>query len=237
MSPSTEERESFELVRRANILLPGAYAWAATVLYPVAAHGTGVHARVSAALAMMLLLSGVAVGKQRPALGRTLGLHGFVAACVATWLLVGTSLAVDRLDPVKAALGGIGWVVFAFGWGASREPTRVPEDDPRALPGAPLAPKGHLPAGAFLILAVAITGATLPIGLAWRVTRPSHALLAQAVSIACAVALISSGAQIATRRGAWIRVEPPSRRLAQAVWSLIALVAVVALGLAELFSG
>ncbi len=41
MSPSAEERAALELVRRANVLLPGLYAWAATVLYPAELRGAG----------------------------------------------------------------------------------------------------------------------------------------------------------------------------------------------------
>ena len=128
-------------------------------------------------------------------------------------------------------------LLFAFGWGASREPARVPEDDPRALPGESLPPRGQLAGGAALVLAIAVIGAAIPVLLAWRVTRGPHALFAHAVSMVCAVALVSSGARVATLRGRWSRVEPPSRRLMRAAVPLAALTIVLVAGAVQLFSG
>ena len=236
MSADVDERAANELVRRANVLLPGVYAWAATVLYPVSLHGVSVYARVVAATALATLLAGVALGRRRPSLGRALGLHGFVMACVLAWVLLGPILAVDRLEPTKAAVGAVGWVLFAFGWGGSREPEHVPEDDPRALPGEPLPPRGKLPRGAVLVLSLAIAGAAFPLIFAWRVTRSAHALFAHAVAIGCAVALVSSGAEIAVRRGKWAPVEPQTRRLGQAAASLTILAIVIVVGVIELFA-
>jgi hypothetical protein len=209
------------------------YAWAATVLYPASLHGASTSARVAAGAAFLALLAGVAVGRLRPSLGRALGLHVFVALCVFAWLLLGSIIAVDRLEPIKAAAGALGWVLFAFGWGGSREPEHVPEDDPRALPGEPLAPRGRLPRGAVLVLSLAIAGAALPLLFAWRVTRSAHALFAHAVAIGCAVSLVSAGADIAVRRGKWTPVEPPMRRLGNAAASLAVLVVVIVVGALE----
>jgi hypothetical protein len=236
MPAEAEERAATELVRRANVLLPGVYAWAATVLYPASLHGASVFARTAAGAALAALVTGVAIGRKRPAAGRALGLHAFVALCTLSWILLGTLVAVDRLEPTKAALGALGWVLFAFGWGGSREPEHVPEDDPRALPGDPLSPRGKAPGGAVLVLSLAIAGAALPILLAWRVTRPSHALFAHAVAVVCAVALVSSGAEIAVRRGKWSPVEPQVRRLGNAAASLTILAIVVVVGAIELFA-
>ncbi|HEX3596660.1 MAG TPA: hypothetical protein VHU80_16230 [Polyangiaceae bacterium] len=234
MSADVEERAANELVRRANVLLPGMYAWAATVLYPASLHGASLPARLISGVAVAALLLGVAVARRNPSLGRALGLHGFVMLCVFSWLLLGSIIAVDRLEPTKAAVGALGWVLFAFGWGGSREPEHVPEDDPRALPGEPLAPRGKLPRGAVFVLSLAIAGASLPLLFAWRVTRPAHALFAHAVAIGCAVALVSAGADIAVRRGKWSPVEPQMRRLGNAAASLALLAVVVIVGALEL---
>ncbi|HEX4336378.1 MAG TPA: hypothetical protein VH062_10725 [Polyangiaceae bacterium] len=233
MAADVEERAANELLRRANVLLPGMYAWAATVLYPSSLHGASTPARIVAGVALATLLVGVAVSRRRPSLGRALALHGFVVLCVLAWLLLGSIIAVDRLEPIKAALGALGWVLFAFGWGGSREPEHVPEDDPRALPGDPLAPRGKLPDGAVVVLSLAIAGAALPLLLAWRVTRSAHALFAHAVAIGCAVALVSAGADIAVRRGRWSAVEPQTRRLGQAAASLTILAIVIVVGALE----
>jgi hypothetical protein len=228
-----DDQAAAELVRRANVLLPGVYAWAATVLYPVSLHGASVPSRISSGAALLSLLAGVALAGRRAALGRALGLHGFVALCVFTWILLGSMVAVDRLEPTKAALGALGWVLFAFGWGGSREPEHVPEDDPRALPGEPLEPRGRLPRGAVLVLGVATAGAALPLLFAWRVTRSAHALFAHAVAIGCAVALVSAGAEVAVRRGKWAPVEPQMRRLGGAAASLTLLSIVLIVGIIE----
>jgi hypothetical protein len=237
MASSDEEREALELVRRANVALPGLYAWTTTVLYPASFRGVGIAARVAAGVALVALVSGVVVAQKRAALGRALALHVFVFACLFTWVTVGGLLAVDRLEPIKAALGAVGWVVFAFGWGASREPARVPEDDPRVLPGDPLSPRGQLPAYAILVLATSVVGASLPLLLAWRVTRPAHALFAHAVAVVAAVALVSSGAEIAVHRDRWAPIEPQSRRLTQAVVPLAGLALVLIIGVIELMTG
>lgn len=233
MAADVDERAEAELVRRANVLLPGVYAWAATVLYPASLRGGSVLARIAAGAALASLLSGVALARRRAVIGRALGLHAFVALCVLTWVLLGSLVSVDRLEPTKAALGALGWVLFAFGWGGSREPQHVPEDDPRALPGEPLEPRGKLPGGALPVLGIAITGAALPLLFAWRVTRSAHALFAHAVAIGCAVALVSAGAEIAVRRGKWAPVEPQTRRLGGAAASLTLLAIVFVVGVIE----
>jgi hypothetical protein len=231
-----EDRAASELVRRANVLLPGVYAWAATVLYPASPRGTPFLARIVASLALASLVAGVALGRLRPALGRALGLSTFVALCLLAWVLLGPAISVDRLEPVRAALGGFGWVLFAFGWGGSREPEHVPEDDPRALPGEALSPRGRLPPGTMLVLGLATAGAAFPLVLAWRVTRSAHALFAHAVAITCAVALVSAGAEVAVRRGRWAPVEPVARRLGQAAASLAILTVVIIVGAVELLA-
>jgi hypothetical protein len=134
-----------------------------------------------------------------------------------------------HLEPVRAAIGGIAWVLFAFGWGAVRQPGAVPEDDPRAIPGPPLAARARLPSGATAIFAAGIFGASLPVFAAWRVTRPSHALLAHAVAIVAAVALATAAARVAAGRRSWKPVTPPSARLGAAVWPLTLLAVVLIL--------
>jgi len=236
MSAEVDERGPNELVRRANVLLPGMYAWAATVLYPASLHGAALAARVVAGGALLALVTGVAVARRYPALARAFALHGFVMLCVFTWVLLGSIIAVDRLEPTKAALGGLGWLLFAFGWGGSREPEHVPEDDPRALPGEPLPPRGRLPDGSVLVLAAAIAFAALPLLFAWRVTRAAHALFAHAVAIGCAVAIVSAGGEIAVQRGKWAPVEPQTRRLGNAAASLTLLAVLIVIGAAELLA-
>jgi hypothetical protein len=152
-------------------------------------------------------------------------------------VLLGPFVAVDRLEPLRAALGGVGWVLFAFGWGSPREVENVPEDDPRALPGEPLTPRGRLPRGAGAVLGIAVAAAALPLALAWRVARTPHALLAHAAAVAAAIALVSSGADIAVRRGQWAPIEPAGRRLGQAAVPIAVLVIALFAGAISLITG
>jgi hypothetical protein len=86
-------------------------------------------------------------------------------------------------------------------------------------------------------LAAAVVCALPPFLFAWRVTRADRALFAQAVGILCSIGLVTSGAEIAVRRGRWAPVEPPLRRLSQATIPLTALGIVLLAGIVELLSG
>ena len=235
-TPADDPGEPTELFQRTNLLLPGVYAWASTVLYPATLRGAGVPARVTACAALLSLAAGTFASRRSPEMGRLLGLHGFVGLSATTWLLLSAVVRVDRLEPMKAALGAIGWVLFAFGWGALRKPAAVPEDDPHVLPGEALGPRGKLPTGAVVVLGAAVACAALPLSLAWRVTRAEHALFAHAVAVLCAIGLVTTGADVALHRGRWAPVEPPLRRLSQATIPLAALGIVLLAGLIELLS-
>jgi hypothetical protein len=237
MSLSTAEREPPGLVRTQSIVLSGLYAWAATVLYPGSLRGAGAPARTAVSLAFVSLVVGAALGRKNTRYGRGFGLYGFVGLSVLSWALLGSLASVERLEPMRTALGAFGWILFAFSWGAPREPSEVPEDDPHALPGELLSPRGEVPAGAGWVLALATLGAAIPLLLAWRVTRSVHALLGHAVANVCAVALVTSGAEIAIGRGRWSPVEPLSRRLAQGAVPLVVLVVVLFVGVVGLFAG
>lgn len=216
MALSTAERERQELIRRGSVLLTGGYAWAATVLHPVTQRGVPVFARAGAGIALLALLGGSMVTASRERLGRIIALHGFVGASVLTWILCGARLSIERMDPVRGALGALGWVLFALGWGVPREPSRVPEDDPAVLAGEPLLPRNALPRGSGGVLALGIGAAALPLVAAWQISRPQHALFGQAVAIGLAVALINTSAEIAASRRRWSPVEPIGRRIATA---------------------
>lgn len=198
------------------MLLPGLYAWVSTVAAPVAARGASPWARVTALAALIALVTGPLLALERPRLGRAIGVHVFVALSLATWLLADALVAVQQLEPVRASLGAVSWALFAFGWGTARTVGDVPEEDPHALPGPPLVPRNQLPKGTLVVFAVSLLGALFPLLSAWRVLRPGHALLAQAVAVACAIALVTAGARIALARAGWQPVTPPRARLAAA---------------------
>ena len=227
MVAATERASSFAL--RSNMLLPGLLAWVATLGVPAFARGIGATTRLTALLCLAAMVAGPLLYAARPALGRAVGIHGTVGFGLVSWLLLGPNIGVQHLEPVRAAIGGVAWVLFAFGWGAVRAPGHVPEDDPRAIPGPPLPARSQLPVAATAIFALGLVGASLPLFAAWRVTRPSHALLAHAVAVVSAIALVTSAAQVASGRRDWKPISPPSARLGAAVRPLTLLAVVLIL--------
>lgn len=210
-------------------LLPGLYAWLTTVAHPATFRGAPVAGRVLAFLALAALVAGPALAARGQRLGNVLGIYVFVGLCVATWLLLGEQLDLERLEPVRAALGGVGWGLFALGWGQVRELGHVPEDDPKAIAGPPLVARNQLPPGAAVALGVGVVGALVPLMLAWRVDRQDHALLAHAAAIACAVAMLYCSVRVALDRGIYT-LPPPRDRLGAATPTLSVLVVLLALG-------
>src|SRR5512139_1334336 len=198
MSDATVDKAR-SLSARSNMLLPGLLAWVSTVGAPAFERGVGAGARVSACAALTAMVAGPLASSAYPRVSRWVGIHATMALCLTTWLLLGPRVSVQHLEPVRAAIGVVAWVLFAFGWGAVRAPG-VPEDDPRAILGAPLPARSQLPLGASVIFAVGLIGAVLTLFAAWRVSRPSHALLAHSAAIVCAISLAVSAAKIAVDR-------------------------------------
>lgn len=222
-------RGATQLLGVSNMLIPGLLAWTATVGLPARERDAGAAARIAAALALITLVVGPFLAGKHPRLGRAVGVHGTVGLSLLAWLLLGAVINVQRLEPVRAAIGAVAWLLFALGWGAVRSSTNVPEDDPRALPGPPLPARAQLPRGSLVLLLVGALGALGPLALAWRVTRPSHALLAHAVAVVCALALLSAAVRLAIGRESWRPTSVASARLSAAVRPLALLALVLAL--------
>lgn len=216
---------------RAHMLLPGLYAWVTTVAYPAAQKSAPLEARVSAGVALVALVLAPLVAFDRPRAGRVIGVYGFVSASALTWVLLEPIVSVGRLEPIRGSLGAVGWALYAFGWGAVRHTERVPEDDPRAILSNPLKPRSELPRGATAVFAVSLVGALVPAFLAWRVSRPEHALLAHAVALAAGIAMIVSGVRVATERGSWRPVTSSRVRLDAARGPLALLMLLLAAGI------
>jgi len=181
----------------AAILLPGFYAWGATVGFPAfsAKAGSPV-ARVAAAGALLALASGPWVAQRWLLAGRAIGVLGFAGFSAAAWGALGEELRAPRLDPVRSALGALAWGLFALGWGNFPSRTRLPEDDPHALLASRLPPRARVALatqigfGGLLAISVALPS------LAWRVERAGVALLAHALGLAASVALLSVGSRV-----------------------------------------
>jgi hypothetical protein len=230
------QREGQGLRIRANMLFAGLYAWVTTVATPCTYRGASSLARWTAFAALLGLLVGPIFVLERPRLARALGVHGFFGCSLLTWLLLGSLVSVDRLDPIRSALGALGWALFALGWGTTRRLNSVPEDDPHVIAGAVLSPRGLLSKGALVTLGLGICGTLLPMTLAWRVVRPEHALLAQSAALLCALAIIDAASKIALGRRGQPRVMPSVRQRITFAWRPLAILAVVlglgAIGLA-----
>lgn len=190
-------RWSFELRGFAAIWLPGVYAWGATVAWPAfGSTAPSTVARVAAALALLALVGGPVLARRWLATGRALGVLGFAGFSAAAWGVLGNDLRPPLLDPVRSALGSLGWGLFALGWGNFPSRDHLPEDDPHALVASRQPPRARLSApiqlGTTALFGVALA---LPL-LAWRVERPGVALLAQASALAASVALLGIGTRV-----------------------------------------
>lgn len=220
-------------------VFPGAYAWLATVAVPALQRDASGWARATALSAPFALIAGAVVAVRSPRPGRMLGVVAFVVLCAASWLLNRGALDPVRLDPVRAALGGAGWLFFALSWGMLRGWSRDPENDPNVILGAELRPRGRLPKSAWITMAVSLVGALLLSGFAWIVVRPGHALLAHGTALGCSLALVASGARIALLHGGQHGRRSPdaSRRVEQATLPLTILALALAVGLVWLVIG
>lgn len=216
---------------RLNLFVSGIYAWLATVAIPAWTSGHFA-ARVFALLALVLLSGGLATLGRHPAIGRATVLVGFVGASAATWLLVERELDVQQLEPVRAASGAVGWMLFAFGWGAVRNVGSIPENDPRVIRGELLTARQTPTRSTYVVFSLSLLGALAPWLLAWRVTRPEHALLAHAAGLACAIAMVSVGAELAVRRGRRRVAARPAERVDAASTSLLILTLLTLFGVA-----
>jgi hypothetical protein len=203
----------FELGGLATILLPGIYAWGATVAWPsFAVAGSSPVARVAAVVAAVLLFTGPLLARRHLRSGRALGVLGFVGASAAAWGALDAAIRPPQLDTVRAALGALAWGLFALGWGTFPGRTRLPEEDPHAVLTGRLPPRARLPRGISwgfgALLAVALG---LPL-LAWRVERPGVALLAHAVALAGSVAVLGVGSRVL------LAPKGPARAKAPRLW-------------------
>lgn len=169
-------------------LLPGAYAWLSTVLLPVLSLNGGWLVRTLAWASMATLVIAELPLLKRFRSFRGLTCAAFLAGCLTTWILLAEQLRAAPIDAIQAAVGGVGWVLFAL---SVQSDPLVPESDAsRVQPVAGSRRRRFSPSldVAFLMLVLA---GLLPLFLAWRVERAMHAALAQVVACAAALAGLS----------------------------------------------
>jgi hypothetical protein len=204
----------------AAVLLPGLYAWGATVAWPAfTTAGASLPARLGAGGAAIALFLGLGLARRHPVLGRAVGVLGCLGCSAISWGALGNVLRVPPLDPVRAALGALAWGLFALGWGAFPGTLGRLVAEPTAA--ARLPSRGQLSlstrAGFVLLVCVAVA---LPL-LAWRVERPGVALLAQAMALAASVGLLNVGTRVLLLRPNSVR-RPPVLGVALCVAWLLA---------------
>jgi hypothetical protein len=200
------------LAERARVLVPGLCAWSLTVAHPAAQAGAPVAARITAFFALLALAAAPLFVRERPALSRLLGIFVFVAFSAVSWALLADELAVDRLDRLRAGLGALGWLLYAFGWGSFRG-RGVPEDDPHVVPGAPLTPRARLSRIALAVAVLAVAATLLLVAFAFRVDRREQAVFGHTMATALGLLVLAVGARIALAQGTRLELAPPSARL------------------------
>jgi hypothetical protein len=194
-----------------RVLLPGLVAWLMTVLEPARLAGASTIARGAAALAFVALAAGALSFASWPTLGRVLGLHAFVAFCLLAWSLLGSELSPERIDPVRAALGAVAWMLFAFGWGHVRE--RGPAEDDVAVAGPPLQPRSRLPRTSLAVVLFAVLTSLVLSALAFRVDRSDHAMFGHAAATAASLLVLAAAGRIALAQGQRHDFAAPAGRL------------------------
>ncbi len=216
--------------RELRVLLPGGYAWGATVAAVAFSSGSA-GAQLAALLALAALLVGARLARFHPRAGRMVGVVAFLALCLTAWGLSARELAAPRLDPTRAALGGLGWVLFVFGWGRVGERPGGTDPEP-PLPDGPVASIRISRVARLAVAPVIAAAVGLPL-LAWRASGTSGSLLAHCAAIAGGMALVVVGipAVLALVAGGR-RV-----RLRSAWWGVLALWLLLGLSLQQLGQG
>lgn len=215
-----------------QVLVPGIYAWAVTVVPAASDRAQSGWALVPAVLGLASLIAGAVLVKSRPRLGTALGIWGFLIASLITWLVTLSALNVERLDPWRAGAGSVGWLLFALGWGTPWRIGHHPEDDPRAQLHPKLEARNPPRLRTALAIAVGSTGALACLLLAWRATEPGRALLLHGAALACAVGIIYASAQVGLAQGKRRKPVAPKQRFTYAFPWLMAIVALMVIALA-----
>jgi len=215
---------------RANTVLPGLYAWLATVALPSSQRAASAGARVTAGLALLALLAAPFFVSERPRVGRALGIYAFIGLSLLTWLLLGAGLVQTPGDPLLPALGAVAFALYALGWGSLRRRGVVPEDAPNVIPGTPLQPRARPSALAAVVFGVILVAALAPVFLAFRVAEAQRALFAHAAAILAAILTVTVGSRVALALGQRRVLPPVAERLNAAAVSLSLLALVFGLG-------
>lgn len=215
-----------------QVLVPGVYAWAVTVVPAATERTQNGWAVATAFLAFVSLVAGASLAKSRPRLGIGLGIWGFLIACLITWVISMSALHIERLDPLRAAAGSVGWLLYALGWGNPWRVGRHPEDDPRAQLHPKLEPRKPPRLRTSVAIALGTVGVLACLLLAWRATEPDRALLLHGAALVCAVGIINAAASVGLAQGKQRKFLSPKQRLTYAFPWLLAVIALMIIAVA-----
>jgi hypothetical protein len=211
-------------------VVPGLYAWLATVLAPVLAGGSSLLARGFALVALLALAGSFALSAGQPRLARLLGVYGFVSCCFGAWACLGPLLRSDQLDAVRGALGAVGFLLHALAWGAvPKEPDADALDN--LVPGTPLSPRHKPVRVASVVLGAGIAVGLLPVALAFGVERQGASLLAHSAALGASVLVIGASTDVALRVGKPHQFPAWRARASRAIWPLGGLSVAIGVGL------
>jgi len=202
-------------------LLVALYPWLATVLFPTLSLRGGPAAQCTAWLAGASLLTGVVPRVLRRAWALHWSLVSFMTWSLITWLLLSDKLHAVQLDPIQAALGGFGWLLFALS--VPTGPVPLHRERLQPLP-SPLGARSSKVTGSDLLFLMLIAASAAPVLLSWRISHESRAVLAHlgACSAALLAVRIAGGTADPARRTA----AKPGSRIAR-VWATLALLSVL----------
>lgn len=213
--------------RAAPILVAALITWAITVAPVGFGRGAPLAAGLVAVLALGAGLGGAILLAKRPPLARHLGISAFLGLATLTWLANPAAIHPLRLDPIRGAFGALAWGVFALAWSERWGPrARVAPADPEApllLARSSLAPLAQP------IVALGVVASLVYLVVAFRVRDPDRALVAQALALACSVAVVTAASTVATARGK-SRSSSDRRLTAPGIRALLFLVAFAVAG-------
>jgi hypothetical protein len=190
------------LARMTDLLLPGLYAWAVTVAWPVFVRPSSPLAKNLAFASLSALVGGSVLSIRWPAAARMLGVWLFLALCTGAWACAGFRAGAPLIDPVQGIAGSLGWALFALGWagdgGTAWGRSLVAET---SAPGASeVLPRSPLWRGSVWLVTISIAAAAVLLALAFWVPGRARASFAHAAAISGAVALVGVACEIAIRQ-------------------------------------
>lgn len=222
----------------AQAAIPGLYAWLITVAPAAWSRGSPVVAKAASFLGVLALVTaplvegaGAPPNEPRPdaapgaaharglaglrawtgpTWARIWSVWGFVLSSAIVWALVPNALSSARFDPVRGALGIVGWGLFAF---SSAGPALRPDPGSvgRIVAGSALKPRSELPRGDGAYVAAGVLLALAMQGIGWGIVVPERAVLVRLITVACGIAVVGATTSIALARHA--ARSPASSRL------------------------